>query len=237
MKLIVDAYIPARSGSTRVIGKNIRLLAGHPLIAYTIAAAIQSGIFRHVIVTSDSVDTLDIAVKYGAKGQLRSAKNAETLSMDIDWLREVVENEAKQPEYFAILRPTSPFRQPETIRQAWRQLQYDTYATGLKAVSPVCPGKMWVVDGLYMEPLLSYPRHNGQPAYNCPTQVLPVAWKQNSSLDMGLVRNITIRGDIYGAKIIPFHSPLYEDVNIDEEVDFLWAEFLVEKKIATLPII
>jgi hypothetical protein len=54
---------------------------------------------------------------------------------------------------------------------------------------------------------------------------------------MGLIRNVTIRGDIYGAKIIPFHSPLYEDVNIDEEVDFLWVEFLVEKKIATLPII
>ena len=118
MSASIDAYIPARSGSTRVIGKNTRLLAGHPLIAYTIAAALQSGIFRHVVVTSDSMDTLDISMKYGAKGHLRSAKNSETLSMDIDWLREVVENAVKPPEYFAILRTT--YRDWETDRKSTR---------------------------------------------------------------------------------------------------------------------
>ena len=63
----IVALIPARSGSKRVPDKNIRPLAGHPLIAYSIAAALQSGIFDAVIVSTDSDRYADIARHYGAE--------------------------------------------------------------------------------------------------------------------------------------------------------------------------
>ena len=63
------ALIPARGGSKRVKGKNIRELAGHPLIAYTIRAARDSGRFEKVLVSSDDTETLDIAVRYGSDVQ------------------------------------------------------------------------------------------------------------------------------------------------------------------------
>jgi N-acylneuraminate cytidylyltransferase len=58
--LTIVALIPARSGSERLCGKNIRILAGHPLFAYTIAAARESGIFDAVVVSTDSKDYAEI---------------------------------------------------------------------------------------------------------------------------------------------------------------------------------
>ena len=66
----IVALIPARAGSKRVVGKNIRPLAGHPVIAYTIAAALQSGIFSAVIVSTDSEEYARIAAYYGAESAI-----------------------------------------------------------------------------------------------------------------------------------------------------------------------
>ena len=60
------AFVPARWGSERVPGKNVRLLAGHPLIAYAIGAARASGVFERVVVSTDSEETAEIARWYGA---------------------------------------------------------------------------------------------------------------------------------------------------------------------------
>ena len=70
----IVALIPARAGSQRVPHKNIKLLAGHPLIAYTIAAAQQSGIFQTILVSSDSEETLQIALSMGIAAIRRPAK-------------------------------------------------------------------------------------------------------------------------------------------------------------------
>src|SRR5210317_1800117 len=117
-KPTIVALIPARSGSKRVPDKNIRLLAGHPLMAYSIAAALQSKIFKKVIVSTDSQRYADIAGHYGAEVPfLRPAKIAGDTSPDIEWvvhtLSQLREN-GQDYECFSILRPTSPFRLPET---------------------------------------------------------------------------------------------------------------------------
>ena len=83
----IIALIPARSGSKRVPDKNIHLLAGHPLIAYTILAAKQSGIFSSMVVSTDSEEYASIAKKYGAEVPfLRPAEISNDLSLDIEWL-------------------------------------------------------------------------------------------------------------------------------------------------------
>src|SRR3989338_792767 len=119
----VVALIPARSGSRRVPEKNIRLLGGHPLIAYTIAAAHQSEIFADVVVSTDAERYAQIARYYGADVPfLRPAELAGERSPDIDWVAHVLlrlQQMGRSYDGFSILRPTSPFRQPETIRRAW----------------------------------------------------------------------------------------------------------------------
>ncbi|HVM45556.1 MAG TPA: acylneuraminate cytidylyltransferase family protein, partial [Candidatus Thermoplasmatota archaeon] len=61
------AFVPARAGSKRIQAKNVRALAGHPLLAYTVCAARQSGVFDRVIVSTDSPDIARIAEEYGAE--------------------------------------------------------------------------------------------------------------------------------------------------------------------------
>ena len=108
------ALIPARSGSKRLPHKNIKLLNGHPLIAYSIVTAIESKIFDKVIVCTDSKEYADIACKYGAHvPYLRNPDNAASTSPDIEWVSEAFnycENHYSSVEYFSILRPTNPCR-------------------------------------------------------------------------------------------------------------------------------
>src|SRR5688572_4436530 len=117
------ALIPARGGSKRVSRKNIRFLAGHPLVAYTIAAARQSELFADVIVSTEDEETAVIARHYRASVPfMRPAKFATDTSPDIDWVTHALEflrEGGRTFDCFAILRPSNPFRQAATIRRAW----------------------------------------------------------------------------------------------------------------------
>lgn len=237
----IDAFIPARGGSSRIPRKNIAMLSGHPLIAYTIAAAKQAGIFRGIYVSTDDADIGGVALKYKADEViLRPGHMAKDGSADIEWLRHAIGELSEHAEYFAILRPTSPFRRPETIRRAWEKMKMNPYADSLRAVRPCKehPGKMWVHDeeaGVIM-PLVNYARDkNGQASYNLPYQNLPDIYVQSAALEIGHIRNPLIRGDVSGAKIIPFFMDLYEDCDINYPFDLEMARWMVEKGIVRLP--
>ena len=115
----VIGLIPARFGSKRIPNKNVMPLDGHPLIAYTIAMAIESGVFERVVVSTDSTDYADIARHYGAEVPfLRPRELATDRSRDFDWIHHLLselEKGGSSYEVFSILRPTSPFRKSETI--------------------------------------------------------------------------------------------------------------------------
>ena len=110
------AFIPARSGSKRIKDKNIQLLNGHPLIAYTIQAAIDSDVFDSVICATDSLLYAEVAEHYGADVPiLRPLGVSGDLSPDIDWvvwLLKELNSMGRNYDVFSILRPTSPFRLP-----------------------------------------------------------------------------------------------------------------------------
>ena len=154
------ALIPARSGSKRVPDKNIRPLAGHPLIAYSISAALQSGVFAAVIVSTDSERYAEVARYYGAEVPfMRPAEYSGDTSPDIEWVEYTLKRlaaEGRSYDCFSILRPTSPFRLPETIQRAWSEFLAETGVDSLRAVEKCSqhPGKMWVVRGRRMLPLL-----------------------------------------------------------------------------------
>lgn len=133
------AIIPARSGSKGVQDKNIRLLNGKPLLAYSIMAAVESGQFDVVMVSTDSAKYADIAVSYGAEVPfLRSAKNAGDTASSWDMVEEVLlgyRNMRIRFETFCLLQPTSPLRSAGDIQGAY-QLYKDKNAS---AVVSVCP--------------------------------------------------------------------------------------------------
>ena len=113
------AIIPARSGSKGLKDKNIIDLCGKPLIAYTIELAIQSGVFNHVIVSTDSEHYAEISRNYGAEVMMRG----ETLSNDKATtymvLEDILKNRlSERIDYFVLLQPTSPLRNASHIKEA-----------------------------------------------------------------------------------------------------------------------
>jgi N-acylneuraminate cytidylyltransferase len=234
------ALIPARSGSVRVPHKNVRVLQGHPLIAYSIAAARASGVFEAVIVSTDSEDYAAIARHYGAEVPfLRDPAMAGSTSPDIDWVLhalETLEAQGRAFDAFSILRPTSPFRKPQTIRRAWEVFTGAEGVDSLRAIEKVeqHPGKMWVVRGGRMVPLLpltpeAAPWHSQQKA------ALPEVWVQNASLEIAWTAMARRTGSIAGTVLVPFFTEGDEGVDINGEFDWLYAEHLLARGEARLP--
>jgi N-acylneuraminate cytidylyltransferase len=234
------ALIPARSGSVRVPHKNIRALAGHPLIAYTIAAARDSGVFDAVVVSTDSDDYAAIARHYGAEVPfLRAPEIAGSTSPDIEWVLHALDalsGAGRRFDAFSILRPTSPFRKPETIRRAWGRFLGAEGADSLRAVEKVeqHPGKMWVVRGDRMVPLMPLtppdaPWHSQQKA------ALPDVYVQNASLEIAWTAMAQQTRSIAGHVVVPFFTEGDEGVDINGEQDWWYAEHLIANGQARLP--
>jgi CMP-N,N'-diacetyllegionaminic acid synthase len=234
------ALIPARAGSQRVPGKNIRPLAGHPLLAYAIAGARESGLFDAIVVSTDSDEIAAVARHYGAEVPwLRPAAMAASTSPDIEWVRFTLErlaHEGRSFDLFSILRPTSPFRRGTAIRQAWDQLLAVEGADSIRAVE-LCkqhPGKMWIVQGTLMRPLL--PQGDGVPLHSTQYAALPQVYVQNSSLEIAWTR-VALRegGDIAGERVVAFLSDPATGFSIDYPEDWEAAERMMASGEATLP--
>jgi CMP-N-acetylneuraminic acid synthetase len=236
----IVALIPARSGSKRVVDKNVRLLAGHPLLAYTIAAAVDSGVFDAVVVSTDSAAYAAIARHYGAETpHLRPAALAGDLSPDIEWVSDMLTRlsaNGRTFDCFSILRPTSPFRQPATIRRAWSQFLDQSGIDSLRAVEKVKqhPGKMWVVRGRRMTPLLPLGPAE-RPWHSSQYQALPEVYIQNASLEIAWTRVVWDDGSIAGNVLTPFLTEGYEGFDVNQPLDWQMAELLLEQGQATLP--
>ena len=236
----IVALIPARSGSKRVPDKNIRPLSGHPLIAYTIAAALESKIFSAVIVSTDAESYADIAEHYGAEIPfLRPSELAGDLSPDIEWLEFTLRRlreEGRRYDCFSLLRPTSPFRLPETIRRAWHAFLGEEGVDSLRAVEKCGqhPGKMWIVRGSRMMPLLPLSPAE-QPWHSSQYQSLPEVYVQNASLEIAWTRVVFEERTISGHVLMPFFTEGYEGFDVNSDYDWYLAEHLVAQGKALLP--
>ena len=202
------AFVPARSGSERVPQKNVRPLAGHPLLAYAIETARQSGCFERVVVSTDSEEIAGVARWYGAEVPfLRPSEYATSTSPDIEWLAYTLEHLEERYELFALVRATNPFRGPDVVRRGLEQLLETPEADSIRAVELVKqhPGKMWLLagDGRTMAPLLDQSElevawHAGQ------YQALPEVYSQNSALEIAWTRVVAETGTREGTVLAPF---------------------------------
>jgi N-acylneuraminate cytidylyltransferase len=233
----VLAVIPARGGSRAVPGKNIRSLAGKPMIAYTIDAAHACPGLDRVIVSTDSDEIAGVAREWRAEVPfMRPAELAGDTVTDLpvflhalEWLER---SERYVPDVIVHLRPTAPLRRAEHISAALRLLE----ETGADSVRSVCragqhPHKMWQVDGPRLRPYI----HGDQAiaeAYNMPRQQLPAAFVQNGSVDVAWRRTLVDQRSMTGRDIAGLVMDPLESINVDDELDLMLAELLLARQAA-----
>ena len=233
------ALIPARAGSQRVPGKNILPLGGHPLIAYSIAAAHESRLFDAIVVSTDAEEIAEIARRYGADVPgLRPAEMSTSTSSDIEWVLHVMGG--RDEEIFGILRPTSPFRTGGTIRRAFERLvELGDRADSIRAVEPARqhPAKMWTLAGDLLEPLLSQPEGE-TPLHSRQYQALPRVYAQNSSLELAKSHVLDDPvPTISGRRVAAFFTEGWEGFSIDYPADVELAELAIARGEASLPLV
>jgi len=226
------AIIPARGGSKTVPRKNIQPLAGHPLIAYSIAAGLQAQRVSRVIVSTDDEEIAKISRSYGAEVPfLRPASLAQDETVDLpvfkhglEWL---AENEAYQPEIVVQLRPTSPLRPPDCVDSAIEIFLENNNRDSVRGVIPSGqnPYKMWRISSKgNLQPLLG---NDFEEPYNMPRQQLPQTYWQTGHIDVIRASTILEKGSMSGDNILPLiMDPRYVG-DIDTAKDHEHAQWIL----------
>lgn len=228
----VLAIVPARGGSKSMPRKNLQPFAGHPLLAWSVAAGLQARAVGRVIVSTDDDEIAEIARRYGAETPfLRPGNLAADDTPDLpvfehalDWLRR---EESYQPHIVVQLRPTSPVRPPDCVDRAVQILLDHPEADSVRGVVPSGqnPYKMWrIADDGPMLPLL---RDGFSEPYNMPRQALPATYWQTGHVDAIRTATIVEKKSMSGELILPLVLDLRYTVDIDTLRDWQRAEALL----------
>ena len=223
------AIIPARSGSKGLKDKNIRELNGKPLLAYSVEAAVSSGLFETVHVSTDSKDYADIAVAFGADEPfLRDAENAGDASSSWDAVREVLRKYQAIGKVFDIcvlLQPTSPMRTAEDIKSAY-ELFKDKNAESLTSVTEVDHPVQWCFT---LDETCSMKEFAASPYKNSRRQELEKHYRENGAIY--IVRTDCISNpafDFYTERCAAYVMDRTKSIDIDTLQDFIVAETIMK---------
>lgn len=216
------SIIPARSGSKSLIDKNIKNLSGHPLIAYSIAAAKLSNKINRIIVSTNSKKYAEIAKNYGAEVPfIRPNKISQDTSTDKDFLIHAMkwlkENEGTIPEYWVHLRPTTPLRDPNIINLAVDKLIKNRLATALRSghKTPESPLKWFIKREGYFKGIIENEN------YNLPKETFEQVYIPDGFVDILRSSFILYNKELHGDKIIGFETPVCTEVDSLEEFEYI----------------
>lgn len=215
-------------------GKNIKLLLGKPLIAYSIESALASRFIDRIIVSTDSEEIAGIARQASAEVPfLRPAELARDDTPDapvfehcVKWLKE---QEGYAPDIIVHLRPTGPLRTGEEIDEAVKFLESHPEADSVRSVEEPSksPYKMWKPDGLRMRPLMEL--RGVKDFHTAPRQSLPKVYQTTADIGVFYLRTLQDKGSVIGEKVLPYvlRRPT---VDIDTHFDFRIAELLMRER-------
>lgn len=223
----VLALIPARQGSKSIPEKNIMNLGGHPLLAYSIAAAKLSKYIDRVVVSTDSEKFAAVARRYGAEVPfLRPAEYAQDNSLDIEVFRHALAWLEKQEEYMpnlvVHLRPTTPLREPAVVDRAIDEIFSDENATALRSAheSEYTAYKLFRKKGDYINFFGQGDFAEHEEYYNRPRQVLPQTYNCNGYIDVMRPEELRQRGTLHGSRIRAFITDRIADIDDLRDFDF-----------------
>jgi CMP-N,N'-diacetyllegionaminic acid synthase len=218
----VVAIIPARSGSKSVTDKNIKTLAGHPLLSYSIAAARLSKHISRVIVSTDSEQYASIARQYGAEVPfLRPGILSTDEANDRDFLLHAMkcirENESNLPEIWVHLRPTTPLREITEMDKALELFLVNPKASSLRSAHPApeSPIKWFVKNGEYFQGFVD------NELSNCPKEMFEQTYVPNGYIDIVRASVVMKNKNIHGDKMLSYISPVVNEVDSLEEFQYI----------------
>ena len=216
MKIL--GIIPARGGSKGITGKNIKLLNGKHLIAYTIEAALASNLDK-VIVSTECSEIANISIGYGAEIIMRPMHLAEDKSPTLPVLQDAVSRLNDKYEAVMTLQPTSPFRTIEDINNSIEIFQSDKEADSLVSVVKVphnyMPQKIMEYDGKY---LLGNSDVNRR-------QDVPTSYARNGAA-ISITKTKRLNEYIFGGNTLPYFMNKLNSIDIDDMEDWKIAERL-----------
>ena len=222
------AVIPARGGSKGVPGKNIKELAGKPLIAYTIEAALTSAVFEKVIVSTDSRKIAEIAVRYGAEVPfLRPKEISGDMTSSDDVILHALEYFGKSGVEFdevCKLQPTSPFREASHIKEAYSLFQ-ERKADFLVSVCKCEHSPLW--SGVIGEDLRLDNFISNEVKRAC-RQKLPIYYRLNGAIYMGKTESFIKNRNFLGKNSVAYIMAQEVSIDIDSLLDFRVAEIIME---------
>lgn len=229
MNKLCIAVIPARGGSKRILGKNIRPLCGKPIIAYTIDAARQSELFKRIVVTTDSLEIAEVATQYGAEIPfLRDSNLADDMTpvsaATVDVLRRL-DPVGDKFDYVCQLMPNSPLRTSTDLINSYKQLINTNVEAQISVVRYGWQNPWWAMrrnEQYKLEPLFENAmseRSQDLPELFCPTGA--IWWAQADVLRR--------EGTYHVAGRTGWEIPWERGVDIDTEDDWAMAEVLLSR--------
>lgn len=228
MKMSNLAIIPARSGSKELKDKNIKLLNGKPLLAYTIEAAKQSNIYSHILVSTDSENYGKIAIQYGAEVPFyRSKENALDTASSWDVVKETLrkyKDMGIEFDTFTLLQPTSPLRNFEDIQNAY-QLFIEKNATAVVSVCEMEHSPLWSNTLPENNLLLDFLKNDT----NTQRQKLKTFYRINGAIYMADVKEFLKDTNLYRDNCYAYKMPIERSIDIDTELDFKIAEIIISQ--------
>lgn len=222
------AIIPARAGSKGVPGKNMRMLAGKPLLHYTLASACESMLLSSIFLSTDCEETLSFGIGYPeVQGMLRPKElaNDDTPMMDvITNMIHYCDKLGLSFDYVCLLQPTTPFRTRHLIDKTITYLieqQGDSLVTVRKIPDKYNPHWAYENQHDYLKLV------TGDKEIISRRQELPDTWHRDGQVY--ITRMDVIRaGHLYGKKLVGFLNEDSPDVNIDSMQDWLLAETIAK---------
>jgi len=225
----VLVIIPARGGSKGVPKKNIKSLNGKPVISYTIEEAKKSKYIDRIVVSTDNKDIAEVSKNYGAEVPfLRPSELAkdDTPGIDpiihcINWLKE---NEKYLPDYVCLLQCTSPFRRVQQIDEALERLIYENFDSLVSICeSEVTPYWMKKIEKGKLKDFLEHS------TFYIRRQDAPKVYRLNGAIYISKIECLLKNKNWYTDNTAPYIMDKVTSVDIDDIIDFKFAEFLMKE--------
>ncbi len=229
-KFRVLGIVPARAGSKRLPRKNVRILAGKPLVAHAIEAAQAATRITRLVVSSDDEEVLAIAQNYDPASPLRRpAELATDSALAIDFVRHALQmlERAGEPAYeaVAIVQPSSPLTWASDIDGTIALLESstaDSAVTVMELDHAIHPAKLKTMDGNRLLPYLE------EEAGRMAAHQLPKLYVRNCSVYA--IRRATIeQGEIIGTESLGYVMPRERSIDINDELDWEFVQFLAAR--------
>jgi CMP-N-acetylneuraminic acid synthetase len=220
--------IPARRGSKRLALKNILPLGGVPMLAHTVQAALDSGIFERVLVSTEDEEIAGIAVRCGAEAHDRPDELAGDLVSATDVCLEVadvLEGQGHHHDAVVCLQPSSPLRNGEDIRLSWQQM-LTSGSDYLVSVTPVDPHYFhWAVHETGTDWAMFFGDR-----FLLERPLLPPVFRPNGAIKIGRLAPLRQTRNFFGRNLTTYSMPEDRSIHVAEQFDFDLAAYLLQRQ-------